>query len=56
MEIVKTTNRKMSDLERKFYHELWKKRKQIKDLQIKNLLKTNIELLKNLNIENSVLF
>lgn len=48
--------KRMSDLERKFYHELWKKRKAIKDLQLRNLLQTNIELLKNLDTGSSVLF
>jgi len=52
----KSKVKRMSNLEREFYHQLWTKRKQIKDLQLRNLLQTNIELLKNLDISNSVLF
>lgn len=54
----KTTKkiRQKSDLEKEFYHQLWKKRKAIKDLQLRNLLKTNLELLKNLDIANAVMF
>lgn len=48
--------RRLSDIEKEFYHQLWKKRKAIKDLQIRNLLKTNIQLLKSLDIGGSVLF
>jgi hypothetical protein len=52
----KTNRKRLSDFEKEFYHQLWKKRKSIKDLQIRNLLKTNINLMKNLNIGDSVLF
>jgi hypothetical protein len=45
-----------SEMERKFYHQLWKKRKAVKDLYLKNLLRTNIELMKNLDIGSSTLF
>jgi len=52
----KTNGKRLSNFEKEFYHQLWKKRKSIKDLQIRNLLKTNIHLMKNLDIGSSVLF
>jgi hypothetical protein len=52
----KINRKRLSNFEKEFYHQLWKKRKSIKDLQIRNLLKTNLELLKNLDINGSVLF
>jgi len=45
-----------TDLEKEIIHQLWKKRKALKDLQLRNLLKTNLELLRNLDISNAVLF
>jgi hypothetical protein len=52
----KTNGKRLSNFEKEFYHQLWKKRKSIKDLKIRNLLKTNINLMKNLDIGGSVLF
>jgi mevalonate kinase len=57
MKPVSTHNGKSkSNLERELYHQLWKKRKQIKDLKLRNLIRTNLQLLKNLDVSNSVLF
>jgi len=52
----KINAKRLSKFEREFYHQLWKKRKSIKDLQIRNLLRTNIHLMKNLDVGSSVLF
>ena len=52
----KTNARRLSRFEKEFLHQLWAKRKKIKDLQIRNLLKTNMHLLKNLDVGGSVLF
>ena len=52
----KTNGKRMSNLEKEFFHQVWKKRKSVKDLQIRNLLRTNMHLLKNLDIGGSVLF
>jgi len=49
-------NKPLSKVEREFYHQLWKKRKMLKDLYLKNLLRTNIELMKNLDTGNSTFF
>jgi mevalonate kinase len=57
MKPVKThIGKSKSNLEKELYHQLWKKRKQIKDLQLRNLIRTNLQLLKNLDVSNSVLF
>ena len=48
--------KRLSKFEKEILHQLWKKRKTVKDLQIRNLLKTNAHLLKNLDIGGSVLF
>jgi hypothetical protein len=42
--------------ENELYFQIMKKRRQIKDLLLRNLLKTNLQLLKNLDVSNSVLF
>jgi hypothetical protein len=42
--------------ENELYFQIMKKRAQIKDLLLRNLLKTNLQLLKNLDVSNSVLF
>ena len=51
-----TKPKKMSAVERELCHQLWKKRKLLKDLYLKNLLRTNIELIRSLDMANSTLF
>ncbi len=52
----KNIGKTKSKLEKELFHQLWKNRKKLKDLQLRNLLKTNLQLLKNLDISSSVLF